>query len=265
MTTGVVAALPAEARCLAAGPTRVGEMRVVSEHVLLYVAGLGPDAARTACEALLSTGAAALVSWGIAAGLDPALGPGTLVLADRVLVMSGRDGTPNEIRAPLDAPLALAAGGRAVQSESWSDRLAGRVRGMVPVVRCAVACPQHVLHTPAQKRELARRGAMAADMESAAVAQAARSAGVPWLAVRAVADAADVRLPPDIMRAMDRQGRIRAMRLATALLRHPWDIAALPPLARGFHAALRTLRAVADRAGPTLLAPMLPHAPGIAS
>ena len=269
MTIGVVAALPAEARCLAAGRSRVGEMRVVSERVLLHVAGIGPEAARTACEALLGAGADALVSWGIAAGLDSALAPGTLVVTDRVVAAPARDGVRNAvgaaIGASLGAPVALAADGRAPEYESWPDRLAGRVRGSVPVARGVIACPSQVLHTAAQKRELARCGALAADMESAAVAEAARCAGVPWLAVRAVADAADVRLPLGIVRALDRQGRMRVTRLATALLRHPWDITAMPPLARGYYAALRTLRAVAYRAGPTLLAPVLTHVPGSAS
>jgi adenosylhomocysteine nucleosidase len=117
-----------------------------------------------------------------------------------------------------------------------------------------------MLQTAAQKRELAQWGAMAADMESAAVAASARCAGVPWLAVRAVADAADVTLPSAIVHAMDGQGRVRVTRLAAALLRRPRDVAAIPPLAHGFYAALGTLRAVAHRAGPALLAPMSPPA-----
>jgi adenosylhomocysteine nucleosidase len=92
------------------------------------------------------------------------------------------------------------------------------------------------------------------------VAEAARCAGVPWLAVRAVADPADAMLPPAIIRALNHRGQVEAMRLVATLLRHPRDLAAIPPLARGFHAALRTLRTVAQRAGPTLLAPALPHA-----
>jgi hypothetical protein len=46
-----------------------------------------------------------------------------------------------------------------------------------------------------EKRALAASGAIAVDMESYAVAQAAAQAGVPWLALRAIVDPAGTSLP----------------------------------------------------------------------
>lgn len=223
---GVIAALPAEGRSLSA-----------ASSLLVRISGVGADAAGAACDMLLAAGAVALVSWGSAAGLDDDLAPGTLVLPDRVVGST----------APRP-------------DRDWGDRVAFALRGRVRVVRGAMACPPTLLRTPADKRALAALGAVAADMESSAVADAARRAGVPWLAVRAIADGARVTVPDSVGASIDARGRVRLMRLVMALMRRPADVAALPALATGFRAASQTLRTVAAMAGPRLLAP-IPAAP----
>jgi adenosylhomocysteine nucleosidase len=228
---GAIAALPAEARCIGT------DARVVSR-----VAGIGHEAARLAADALLASGAGALVSWGCAAGLDRSLTAGTLVLADRVVRVTPRgDSAAADLRP----------------TERWADGVAQRLEGTIRVVRGAIACPEHLLGTTAAKRALAdaQSGVLAADMESAAVGHAAASAGVPWIVVRAVADTADMRVPSSFGFAIDRTGRLRPLWLAAALIRHPWDLTAVPALAHGFRLALRTLREVVRSVGPTLLAP----------
>ncbi|HWZ58413.1 MAG TPA: hypothetical protein VNW46_05495 [Gemmatimonadaceae bacterium] len=203
---GIIAALPAEARCLSGVEARV------------VVSGVGAAAAARACATLLAGGADTLVSWGTAAGLTDAMTPGRVV---------------------VDASFDAAA---------VADLLVGAVEGLA--VRGTIASPATVLQTPAEKRALAAAtGALVADMETAAVAAAARAAGVPWLAVRAVADAVDVGVPLSVLRAIDDRGRVRYGRLGAALLGRPGDVAALPAVARGFNAALRSLRLVATRGG----------------
>jgi adenosylhomocysteine nucleosidase len=204
---GVVAALPAEGRCLDAAAGR----RVV-------VSGVGEAAAARACARLLGDGATALVSWGTAAGLTDALGPGRIVIAG---------------------------------TEAWVSRVVERVGPLAE--RGGIAYAGSVLATPADKRALAAAtGAVVADMETDAVSRAARAAGVPWLAVRAVADTVDVFVPASVLRAIDADGRVRYGRLGAALLARPGDLAALPRVARGFNAALRALRLLASRAGAEL-------------
>jgi hypothetical protein len=207
---GIIAALPAEARCLSGA----AEARVV-------VSGVGAAAAARACATLIADGAVALVSWGTAAGLTDAMTSGRVV---------------------IDASLGAIG---------WAERVVQLLDGVA--VRGRIACPPAVLQTPAHKRALASvTGAAVADMETDTIAGAARAAGLPWLAVRAVADGVDVVVPVSVLRAIDTEGRVRYGRLGAGLLARPSDVAALPAMARGFNAALRSLRCVAERAGAEL-------------
>jgi adenosylhomocysteine nucleosidase len=210
--TGVVAALPAEARWLGASALRV------------RVGGVGAEHAKRAAQVLLAQGAGALVSWGTAAGLTPGLGVGTLVIPDRVI--SG-----SEVLVP---------------DESWGARVADALRGVVSVVRGTLACPPSVLRDRHAKAEFAAEtGAIAADMESGAIGRVAREAGTPWIVLRVVSDDADTVVPSSVVSAIDRNGTLRFGRLVRALLRRPSDVAAFPALARGMRQAGRTMRAVA--------------------
>jgi adenosylhomocysteine nucleosidase len=210
--TGVVAALPAEARWLR------------TSALAVRVGGVGAEHARRAARALIADGAQALISWGTAAALAPALGVGTLVLADRVVGDS----------VPLVPDLA------------WTARVAESLHGVVPVVRGTLACPTDVLRNANEKRALAdRSGAIAADMESAAIGAVAREAGLPWIVVRAVSDAADTVVPSSVVDAIDQHGALSWTRLLGALLRKPTDLAAFPALARGMQLAGRTMMSVA--------------------
>jgi adenosylhomocysteine nucleosidase len=210
--TGVVTALPAEARWLRASALAV------------RVGGVGAEHARRAARTLIADGATALISWGTAAALVPSLSVGTLVLADRVIGDSA----------------AL------VPDLGWTARVADAVREIVPVVRGTIACPVEVLRSASEKHALADgSGAIAADMESAAIGGVAREAGLPWIVVRAVSDAADTVVPASVVGAIDGAGVLSLARLLGALVRNPGDIAALPALARGMQIAGRTMRSVA--------------------
>lgn len=212
--TGVVAALPAEARWLRASALAV------------RVGGVGAEHARRAARSLIADGAQALISWGTAAALAPTLSVGTLVLADRVIGET----------VPLVPDLA------------WTARVAESLRDVagVSVVRGTMACPADVLRNARDKHALAdRSGAIAADMESAAIGAVAREAGAPWIVVRVVSDAADTVVPSSVVDAIDEKGALSWARLFGALLRKPTDIAAFPALARGMRLSGETMRRVA--------------------
>lgn len=210
--TGVVAALPAEARWLGASTLTV------------RVGGVGAEHARRAATALIDQGARALVSWGTAAGLVSGLALGTLVIADRV----------------------LADAATLTPDSAWNDRMVDALRGVVPIRRGVIACPTRVLRNARDKRALAETtGAIAADMESAAIGGVARDAGAPWIVVRVVSDTADMAVPASVVSAIDRDGRLSVRRLLSGLARNPGDIAAFPALARGMREAGRTMRVVA--------------------
>ncbi len=199
----------------------------------LCVAGIGPERAGQAARALLACGADALASWGSAGALDPICVPGDLLLP--AVVAAG----PGQPWLAVDAV--------------WQARLRRELQPHLTVRTGGLVQSPAVLGTSAAKRELHRRtGAMAVDMESAAVAEMAHTAGVPFVALRAVADNATTTLPRAALVALDQRGQLLAWRLLQALVRRPWEGTMLLKLGRDFAAARRTLRAVSRVAGPTL-------------
>jgi adenosylhomocysteine nucleosidase len=185
---------------------------------------MGAAAATSAARALIDAGASALVSWGMAGGLDPELEAGALVV-------------PSEV---IDA-----SGARLATSRPWREALAaslGAARGLDSSPLLSVLEP---LDTPAAK-QAARlaSGACAVDMESFAVASVARANNVPFIAVRVIVDTAHDRIPSAVA-AASRVGRLEIGRLFLGLLGSPGEIAPLIGLARRYRAARRALVAVA--------------------
>jgi adenosylhomocysteine nucleosidase len=162
----------------------------------------------------------ALIGAGVAGGLSPALRPGAVVAAREVRADDGS-------AWPADAAL-----------------LARAARGAVRVgvlVSCARLSP-----TAAEKAALLAHhpGAenAAADVESSGWARAAARAGIPFLALRAVVDAADEDLPESVRRAWGDHGVDRLRVVLRAIFR-PREIPELLRLRR------RTRRAMEAIAG----------------
>jgi adenosylhomocysteine nucleosidase len=208
-----------------------------SDSVLLVLSGIGAERAAHAARLLLESGAQALLSWGSAAALDPALCPGTLLLPTEIIASDGN-------RLPV--------------TSEWHARvlsIASHVSRDFSIRTEAVAESAAVLVSPHEKLTLLRQsGALGADMESAAIARAAQERGVPFLAVRAVSDDCDTALPFWLIPALDSLGRAQPLRLCAGLLRHPGDILTLTRLSHGFQAALSTLSGLKERAGRELFA-----------
>jgi adenosylhomocysteine nucleosidase len=233
---GVVAALPAELQPLLHATPAVGETRLVNARVRAQAGGIGAAAAHRAATSLVADGATALVSWGFAAGLDPALTPGTLVISHQL---------ESAVAGATVASTAAAA---------WAARLSTRLRDLVPLVNGTIACPDHVVRTASEKRALGASGAVAADMESAAIAGVAATAGIPWIALRVLVDTVDVIVPQSVAVAVDARGRFQMARFFRALIRRPMDLASLPSLASAYRRAMHTLAIVARAADDGLLA-----------
>jgi adenosylhomocysteine nucleosidase len=229
---GFVTALPAEGRTLSR--RRLGYdclHRLPSDH-WLSVSGTGPANARQAASRLIERGAAALVSWGCAAALDSGLRSGDLILASRIL---GADGAEYAADA------------------AWRTRIERALSAELTVAAGTLAESAAIVASAADKRALrSATGAVAVDMESAAVAAAAESSGLPFLAVRAVADSASMKLPRSVLVAIDARGAVSLPKLLSYSLVHPAEFVELARLGRAFGAAMKTLGLVADGLGPDL-------------
>jgi adenosylhomocysteine nucleosidase len=222
----VVAALSVESRCLA---RRLRGRKPGG----LTLHQCGPGAARAArvAAAAVERGAAALVSWGLAGGLDPAAAPGTIVLPRHVL--TSRRGPSYHVDA------------------RWQARLVAALQPSFPVQQGSLLTSDEVLRGPEDKARAAlETGAVAVDMESAGVAEAAAAAGVPFVALRVVADGPGDGLPAGVERWIDERGNRRLAPAVDAALR-PAEWPLLLTLAQRYRAALRRLEAVAERLAPS--------------
>ncbi len=203
MNLGIVVGLHAEARLLRLYPS----LRVA------VGAATAAGAARAAAE-LVSAGATHLLSFGLAAGLDPALAAGRLLL-----------------------PAEVVAGARRHRADPALRRWLGE------------GCDGPLLHSealvaaPAAKAALHdASGCVALDMESGAVAQAAEAAGLPFAVLRAVCDPAARTLPPAACVPLRADGRLDGARVAASILRRPGQLPELLALGRDAARARAALR-----------------------
>lgn len=179
-------------------------------------------------------GVTAVLSFGIAGGLDRALACGALVVATRV-------------RAP---------GGAWLADTAWSSALVRSSGARLGVVAGAAK----VVSAPDAKRSLRlMTDALVVDMESAVAAAFAASRGLPFAVLRAVADTAEEVLPHAAAVGLTRTGRPAPGRVAMALLRRPSEFGALVQVAKRSRVALHALaRAASDLPQPGRNAPPLP-------
>ena len=178
-TTLIVAAVPQELR----------DFRSIAgtRSVECLLTGMGRRAGAIVQKRLSAGGVGLVVSTGFAGGLRPGLKVGDLVMASEVIQASS-----GERRRP--DPSFFEMGGLACTGPFVTvDRL---------------------LPKPRQKAEVgARFGAIAVDMESAAVVHVADETGVAWVAVRAILDPMEVSL-----RWWELFGFLRTMRTASRAL-----------------------------------------------
>jgi adenosylhomocysteine nucleosidase len=230
-TVGVVAALRAEARALgrarqyrAESAASFGNLAFLSDGSMLAVSGIGGAAAAVAALALIDAGVAALMTFGMAGGLDPNLGAGSVLLPAEVLAL---DGT------------------RFATAPAWRERLSAAMSVHCAVGGGVVLSSERAIESP-QAKALAFRdtGAAAVDMESASVARVAADHQLPFICVRVIVDTAADALPRAVV-AASRAGRVQIARLLGGLIVAPGDVAALVRLALRYRSAMRVLKLIA--------------------
>jgi adenosylhomocysteine nucleosidase len=222
--TGVVAALDREARVLGIAVEARAGIDILAGGTLRTVSGMGCAPAGLAARRLVAAGAAGLVSWGMAGGLDPELEAGSICL-------------PREVVAP--------DGMRFATSSPWRDALAAAIASDHRVTSGALFTSMQPLADRAAKAAARHEsGAVAVDMESSAIAEVAAASHLPFMAVRVIVDTAADEIPRSVTEA-GASGEVRIGRLIAGLARSPGEILALIRLAARYRAAIGSLRAVA--------------------
>jgi adenosylhomocysteine nucleosidase len=192
-----------------------------SRRIMLAANGAGPKRAVRAVETAIRAVSAAelsaskleaVVSTGLCGAIDPSLRENEIVVATEVL-----DSTTNE---------------RYAAASVLSDR---------SFAQGTVVTQDRIAVTAAEKAHLANSGAIAVDMESAAIAAHSKRARLPFACIKVVSDRADEPFDLDLnqMRAPD--GRIARGKIGLYALTHPNKIAGLLRLKRRAEGAAKRL------------------------
>lgn len=212
-------------------------LRNLRHATQVEIACSGADSGRAAelAELAVAEGCTALLSFGVAGGLDPSLASGTLVLMELVI-------SPDGGKYPTDPSWrsAVAADLKAARI----DFATGTGMGVDEVI-CHPE-PKRLLHEGTK--------ALCVDMESHAVTGVARKHGVPLLVLRAIADGANDALPDIATAAIGDGGEVLYGTLMTRLLRRPSELADLIRLWRISRLAFAALSRVASL--PSLRGPL---------
>ena len=197
-------------------------------HFISVRSGMGMENNLLAARWLTGQGVSILIGLGVCGALDPALKSGDIIVAGRVLESApGPDGTSWETDGARSEALCAAL------------KDAG-----LPVRRGTLLTTPEPVFSAEEKTSLFRRcGALAVDMESAAMARAAREAGMPFMVMRAVCDEADKNVPRSAMDIVDRNGRVRPAALVRTLLRNPSLLFSLPGMKKDYDRALASIEA----------------------
>ncbi|MBI4300875.1 MAG: hypothetical protein HY677_07035 [Chloroflexi bacterium] len=201
----------------------VAEGSVSGRHVLLVTTGVGRRRATQAAEDLLEAYAPeAVVSLGYGGALVPDLRAGDLVVSPRIRLAETSE---TVVSYPSDSRLL---------------DLASRA-GSGPIHFADGVTAAMVIATEEAKQGLAHRwSAAVVDMESYWVAETAAARGVPFLAVRAISDTLEDKLP-DLVKMIDADGNLKALEAGRHLSVHPGEAGRLLKFARNAALARRAL------------------------
>jgi nucleoside phosphorylase len=184
----------------------------------LHLSGVGPARAAAMSAAAIRAGATGVASIGLAGALEDHLRCGDVLLPARIR----QECQLFDVSAPWRARVA--------------SRIGAGVHGGELLTVTTVAAGAD------DKGELARRtGAIAVDMEAAAVASVCREHGVPFLAIKAIVDERAHSVPRALLRTLDEYGEPRLAALAWQGVRTP---VLLPELLRLARATLRAEQAL---------------------
>lgn len=189
--------------------------------VRVGISGANAKRAEDIAAKMCREGARAVISIGVSGGLSPHLATGDLVLGDTIRTKSGEEFFASR---SLIASLETA--------------------GLTVVIQRATLFGSDVIIASAREKAalFERYAAVAVDMESHGAARAARAAGVPFAAVRAIADPASRALPPAALHAVTPDGGTRVFSVLLECARAPGQFPALLQLGSDSNKALKSLR-----------------------
>ncbi len=180
-----------------------------------------PDQAKEAAFKLVQLGATRLLSFGLAGGLKPGLPAGTLIIASTICAVGETKHCDDYWNAKLRRKLP-----KAIVGPVWAS-------GTI------------VKRSQDKKTLFEQSGCLAADMESCAVSKAALEARIPFVVVRAIADTAEMDLPPAALVPLRGDGRVEVGKVFKSILKSPAQSPSLIHLGRNTCKAMLSLKKAA--------------------
>ncbi len=197
---------------------------VPGRQIDLIKTGMGTERAAAAAAAVAGLHLHDLfLSTGCAGGLVPSLAPGHLTIPTRVVAYATGDAYETDLATRTHLATAAAR--------------VGLTASLGPLL-----CSPHALASGADKRLAGEQtGALAVEMEGASIAAFARSAGIPFAAVRAILDTVDsaIDISPALVDPVS--GRPRPLAVARYLATQRRALPTLLAMQRMMHAAQTSL------------------------
>jgi adenosylhomocysteine nucleosidase len=175
-----------------------------ADGVVTLCSGANAAHLRRSLDALKGQDFGAVISFGLAGGLDPGLRPGDCVVASEIIAQGARSAVNPSLVAAMDE--AIAGTGRA------------------PVSGAIAGVDQMAMDVAAKTALRAQTGAVVVDMETHIAAAFAIENGAPFAALRVVADPATRSLPPLAAKAVTPEGDIDQGYVTRELIRAPWQV-----------------------------------------
>lgn len=169
----------------------------------IEASGATKEGAKAALNRLIAANVTSIVSFGFAAGLDPLIKAGTILLPN-IIHVEGKDYTS-------DSALRLKLG-----SEKSKIKLG------------ALLHSDEIITSAAEKQKLFEKtGCVSVDMESGIVAKYCHEHNIPFAVLRVVCDSASRDLPPLACMALSHDGKLNTFKMIRNLLTNPGQISSL--------------------------------------
>jgi len=222
---GIIAALPAEAKCLYSKNLKAGLPVEIQKDIFICLSGMGHDSALIAAKKLVSLKVNALISWGVAGAIDDAVNSGDIIIAKSVINQSDRY----------------------LISANWLDRVSKHLlQSSAVVFNGEISSSREICASINDKSQLSQNtAALAVDMESAAIAETATANNLDFLVIRTISDNAQTSIPVAVVNHTNNLGQPRIFKFVLSCLSKPNQIREIVKLANGYKKALTSLSNIA--------------------
>lgn len=220
---GIITALPIEARSFGQR-FAVKKIFHLDAQKILFVSGMGKEHAEQAAHHLVEYGAKSLLSFGTAGALAPYLKAGDIIIPNKIIT--------NDETFNLD----LRWQEELVYSAYYAGRVFQQALFHTPTIIQNSSCKQKLLQTT---------GAIAADMETGAIAAIAEQYKIPMACIRVITDPAHFSLPQLAAQALSWDGKLNWRILFKNLTQYPHQWLDILRLAQFFRQSKYSLNQLA--------------------